>query len=296
MSAILIDGKKVSSVIIEEIKKETLKIEQQINKKPTLAVVLVGDDPASSVYVRSKEKRAKEVGFNSLVYRLDKNIEKQELFSLIESLNNNKDVDGVLVQLPLPKHIKEQEVIEYISPEKDVDGFHSYNLGKLLRGEETIYPCTPYGIIKLLEYYNISPKGKNVVVIGRSNIVGKPIAMMLANRGKMANATVSILHTKTKDMKLYTKQADIIIVATGVINTLTADMVKDGVIVIDVGINRVDAPELEKGYRLIGDVDFEGVKEKASYITPVPGGVGPMTIAMLLYNTLEIFKKRNNIK
>jgi len=291
----IIDGKEVSKRILEEIKKETEEIRKKYNLVPNLNVILVGDNPASQSYVRSKEKRANEIGFDSKTHYLPKDIKREEFFSLIDSLNKDESVDAILVQLPLPSHIKEEEVISFISPEKDVDGFHPYNLGKLLRGEDTIYPCTPFGIVKLLEYYNIEVKGKEVVVIGRSNIVGKPIAMMLASKNEWANATVTIAHSRTKNLKDVTKRADIVIVATGKVNTLTADMVKEGVVVIDVGINRIEDKNSPKGYRLVGDVDFKEVSKKASFITPVPGGVGPMTIAMLMYNTLELFK-RNRLK
>ncbi len=285
------DGSKLSSKIREGIKLEVEKLSKN-NSKPGLAVILIGNNPASQAYVGSKKKMTVEVGMNSFSYELPEDVSKEEVLNLIKDLNENDEIDGILVQLPLPKHINEQDIINVIKPEKDVDGFHPFNLGKLMRGEETLIPCTPYGITKFFEEYNIDTKGKNVVVMGRSNIVGKPIANIMMQKGEFANSTVTVVHTATKNVEEITKKADIIIVATGFPNTLTGDMVKEGVVVIDVGINRVEDPTRERGYRLIGDVDYDSVAPKSSFITPVPGGVGPMTIAMLLSNTLNAFKRK----
>lgn len=280
---ILIDGREVAKKVRLDIKKEVDNLKNE-NITPGLAVVLVGDNPASRSYVNSKDKACKTLGVYSVKKNFDESITEVDLLKQIDDLNNDERIHGILVQLPLPPHINEKKVIEAILPEKDVDGFHPINAGKLLIGEDGLKPCTPYGIIKLLEHYDIEVESKNVVVIGRSNIVGKPIALMLLQK----NATVTICHSKTKNLKSITKNADIIVVALGIPSFLTADMVKDGAVIIDVGINRVDG-------KIVGDVDFENVKEKASYITPVPGGVGPMTITMLLENTIEATKIKNHL-
>lgn len=282
----LIDGKKISQEIKNEIKAEVIKIKEKTGKTPGLAVILVGNDPASSVYVGSKEKSCVEMGFYSEKYVLEENVTEEELLKLVTTLNNKEEINGILVQLPLPKHIDAQKVLDLIVPEKDVDGFHPVNAGKLAVGaKDAFYPCTPYGVIEMMKRSNVDIAGKEAVIIGRSNIVGKPAAMLLLQE----NATVTIVHSRTKDLVNVVKRADIIVAAIGKPKFITKDMVKDGAVVIDVGINRVDG-------KLCGDVDFENVKEVSSKITPVPGGVGPMTIAMLMKNTLISFKRKNNIE
>ncbi len=283
----IIDGKKISKIIKEEVKTEVEKIKERGERPPGLVAVLVGDDPASQVYVNSKKKACDYVGIYSEVIKLDASTTESELLDLIDNLNVDEKFDGILVQLPLPSQIDEQKVIEKIAPNKDVDGFHPVNVGKLVIGEDTFIPCTPYGIIELLQRYQIETKGKHVVVVGRSNIVGKPIANLMMQKKEWSNSIVTVVHSAAKEISYYTKQADILIAAIGKPEFIKANMVKDSVVVIDVGINRIDAPEKKKGYRLVGDVAFEEVSEKASFITPVPGGVGPMTIAMLLKNTLK---------
>ena len=292
MSAQIIDGKLVSKKVRKSLKK---RIENLKSKgiTPGLAAVLVGDDPASATYVRSKGKACEKLGIYSETIKKDVSLTQQELIDLVHSLNNNDKIHGILVQSPVPSHIDELAVTLSIDPAKDVDGFHPYNVGMMLLGRGKLLPCTPYGIIKLLEEYEIDPTGKEVVVVGRSNIVGKPIAAMLMQKGKMANATVTVAHSRSENLPDITKRADIIIAATGRVNTIRADMIKDGVIIIDVGINRIDDSSTEKGYKLVGDVDFEPCQKKASYITPVPGGVGPMTIAMLLSNTVQAAESTN---
>ncbi len=280
MSAIILDGKKTAAAVRENIKEKVAQIQKEGKTVPGLAVVIVGENPASKVYVGQKEKACNASGFNSILHRLPENTTQDELLELVEKLNCDPKVHGILVQLPLPSQIDSDRVISSIVPEKDVDGFHPSNIGRLATGLPCISPCTPKGIIYLLEEYGIEMEGKNAVIIGRSNIVGKPVAHMLMDR----NATVTICHSRTKDIAFYTRNADIIIAAVGRPRFLTADMVKDGAVVVDVGINR-----LEEG--LVGDVDFEGLKEKVSFITPVPGGVGPMTIAMLLLNTYQQYSE-----
>jgi methylenetetrahydrofolate dehydrogenase (NADP+)/methenyltetrahydrofolate cyclohydrolase len=278
--AILIKGKDLSAKIVEEIRREV----ENYDKKPTLVVIIVGNNPASQVYVSKKKHTAKLAGFNSRVIELEESINQQELEKQIEILNQDKNINGILVQLPLPKHINTYDIIEKILPEKDVDGFHPINIGRLAIGlKPYAISCTPYGIIKLLEENNIEIEGKHAVIIGRSNIVGKPLSYLLLNK----NATVTVCHSKTKNLPEIASQGDILIAAVGIPKFVKADWVKEGATVIDVGINRT-----EEG-KLIGDVDFEEVEKKAGYITPVPGGVGPMTIAMLLSNTLELFKLQN---
>jgi methylenetetrahydrofolate dehydrogenase (NADP+)/methenyltetrahydrofolate cyclohydrolase len=276
----LIDGKKAAKEIREEIKSEVDKLRAQ-GIVPGLAVVLVGNDPASHTYVRNKEKGCKEVGIHSEIYTYPASISEDELLDKIRQLNEDDQIHGILVQLPLPSHISESKVIDTISPEKDVDGFHPVNVGKMAIGEQGFVPCTPYGIMKLLEREQIDLQGKRAVVIGRSNIVGKPAGLLLLQR----NATVTYCHSKTKDLSYHTKQADIIIAAVGKAKFLKAEDVKEGAVIIDVGMNR------DENGKLCGDVDFDSVREKASYITPVPGGVGPMTITMLLYNTVQSAKR-----
>lgn len=277
----LIDGKTISAKVKEEVKNEAAQLTEK-GVVPCLAVILVGDDKASQTYVNSKEKACKACGIRSLKYTLETNTSESALIDLIQSLNENDEVDGILVQLPLPKHIDENKILEKISCEKDVDGFHAVNVGRLVSGLDGFVPCTPCGIMRLFKEYGIEISGKNAVVIGRSNIVGKPMANLLLN----ANATVTVTHSKTQNLAKITKDADIIVVAIGKPNFLKADMVKNGAVVIDVGINRLE------NNKLVGDVDFENVANKCSFITPVPGGVGPMTIAMLLKNTIKSAKNR----
>lgn len=288
---ILIDGKKVASDIRSELKEKIQKLKTQGNKVPGLVAILVGEDPASKIYVSSKGKACEEIGMRSKTEEFPAQITEQELLSVIDSYNNNTEYHGILVQLPLPKHINENKIIERISPLKDVDGFHPVSVGNLVIGKDTFASCTPAGIQELLKRYQIATEGKHVVVVGRSNIVGKPIANIMLQKQKFANSVVTICHSAALDLSYYTKQADILIAAIGRAKFVTADMVKSGVVVVDVGINRIDAPESPKGYKIVGDVDFETVSKKASYITPVPGGVGPMTIAMLLQNTYKAFEK-----
>ena len=252
---------------------------------------MVGDDPASQAYVGSKVKTCEKVGFKSTLVKFPATISEQELLSKLEELNNDKDIDGYIVQLPLPKHISEHKIIEAVKPNKDVDGFHPINVGRLVLDLPTYISATPYGITQLLERYNIETSGKNCVVIGRSHIVGSPMSILMAKNTKFANCTVTLCHSRTKDLKAHCLNADIIIAAIGKPNFVTADMVKQGCVIIDVGINRVDDASLPKGYKLVGDVDFDSCAPKCSYITPVPGGVGPMTIASLLKNTLLAAKK-----
>lgn len=283
----IIDGKKISQEIKDEVKAATELLKKEKGFVPGLAFILVGENPASQSYVKSKGKACEEIGFYSVTERLPATISEQEVLEMINRFNKDEKIHGILVQLPLPKHINEQKVIEAISPSKDVDGFHPASVGKMMIGIDTFYSCTPYGIAELLKRSNIDPSGKHVVVVGRSNIVGKPIANMMVQKKEWANAIVTIAHTAAKDISFYTKQADILIAAIGKPFAITKEMVKPGVVVIDVGINRIDDPAAKNGSRLVGDVDYESVKEVASAITPVPGGVGPMTIAMLMVNTLK---------
>jgi len=275
----IIDGKRVASQIKENIVAEVRSLKQKTGKTPGLAVVLVGDDHASAVYVRTKNKTCKNLGFQSFENILPANTSESTLLGLIDELNKDERVSGILVQLPLPSHISSYKILEAINPQKDVDGFHLENIGRLVTGNATFKPCTPEGIIQLLDHYKVDVEGKNAVVLGRSNIVGKPISLLLLER----NATVTICHSRTKNLSAITKSADILIAAIGKPNFVTDDMVKDDVVIIDVGINRVND-------KLIGDVDYQSVSKKASLITPVPGGVGPMTIAVLMANTLQAFK------
>ncbi len=274
----ILDGKALSNKIIENIREKTL----LLDKKPGLGVILVGENPASKVYVKNKEKQALNAGFNSVVYKLPENISKDDLLKLIDELNNDEGTNGILLQLPLPKHLNPYDFLDKINPKKDVDGFHPVNAGKLMLNEKPYaVPCTPKGIITLLDEYNIKLEGANAVIIGRSNIVGKPLSMLLLNR----NATVTVVHSKTKNLSEITKNADILISATGRADMVTGNMVKKGAVVIDVGIIR------DENGKLRGDVDFDSVKEIAGFITPVPGGVGPMTIAALIQNTYELSLK-----
>ena len=294
MTAKIIDGKQVAAEMRAELKTEVAQLKKK-NIVPGLGVVLVGDDPASRSYVTAKERACEEAGIYSDDNRLDANASQDELMTLVEKMNNDPKINGILVQLPLPKHLNEAEVLLAISPDKDVDGFHPMNVGKMVVGEKAFKPCTPNGILHLLIRSGVKIEGSHTVIVGRSNIVGKPIANMLIQKNDTGNATVTVCHTRTKDLAYHTKQADIIIAAAGRPNTITDDMVKEGVVIIDVGVNRVEDATKKSGYRLVGDVDFEALKDKASLITPVPGGVGPMTITMLLYNTVESAKRANGL-
>ena len=284
---VLLDGKFISEKIKEEIKIEVQNIKNIGGRTPHLAAVLVGNDGASLTYVGSKVRSCEKVGFESTLIHLDENISEDNLISEINKLNDNDEIDGYIVQLPLPKHINEEKILMMVNPKKDVDGFHPFNFGKMAQNMESFIPATPQGIIELIARYDIDTEGKNTVVIGRSNIVGRPISILMSNKSKPGNSTVTLVHSRTPDIQSFTKKADIIIVALGIPNFLKSDMIKQGSVVIDVGITRVEDKTKKKGYRIVGDVDFESVKTKVSYITPVPGGVGPMTIAMLLKNTLK---------
>ncbi len=288
MSAVIIDGKQVAADVRADVAKKVAELKEK-NVVPCLAVILVGENPASVSYVTGKRKALAEVGMEDKSILLPQNTSEDELLALIEKLNRDSSVHGILVQLPLPSHINEDRVIMAISPEKDVDGFHPVSVGNLMIGRPGFLPCTPHGIIVLLQRAGIETKGKHAVVIGRSNIVGKPVSMLLAR--KEINCTVTMCHTGTVNLAEITKQADIIVVASGHPHTLTGDMIKEGAVVIDVGVNRIPDSTKKSGFRLIGDCDFDDCKEKASFITPVPGGVGPMTIAMLMQNTLESAEK-----
>ena len=288
MSAIIIDGKQVAADIRAEVAQKVAALKKN-GKNPCLAVILVGENPASVSYVTGKQKALAEVGMQDRSVHLPENTSEEDLLKLIDQLNNDDTVHGILVQLPLPKHINEDKVIMAISPEKDVDGFHPVNVGNMMIGRPGFLPCTPHGIIVLLQRMGIETSGKHAVVIGRSNIVGKPVSVLLAQ--KNVNCTVTLCHTGTKNLPEITKQADIVVVASGHPHTLTGDMIKEGAVVIDVGVNRIPDSSKKSGFRLVGDCDFDDLKEKASFITPVPGGVGPMTIAMLMVNTLESAEK-----
>lgn len=288
MSAVIIDGKQVAADIRAEVAQKVAELKKN-GENACLAVILVGENPASVSYVTGKQKALAEVGMQDRSVHLPENTTEEDLLKLIDQLNNDDTVHGILVQLPLPKHINEDKVIMAISPKKDVDGFHPVNVGNMMIGRPGFLPCTPHGIIVLLKRMGIETSGKHAVVIGRSNIVGKPVSVLLAQ--KSVNCTVTICHTGTKNLSEITKQADIIVVASGHPHTLTGDMIKDGAVVIDVGVNRIPDSSKKSGFRLVGDCDFDDLKEKASFITPVPGGVGPMTIAMLMVNTLESAEK-----
>jgi methylenetetrahydrofolate dehydrogenase (NADP+) / methenyltetrahydrofolate cyclohydrolase len=280
----IIDGRAIAAEVRSEIRQEVDRHVSAGNRPPYLAVVLIGDDPASASYVRGKQRAAAEVGIESETMTFSSDLSEDRVLSIIRELNTDDSVDGILVQLPLPEHIDDQKVIDTIDPDKDVDCFHARNIGRLLLGLPGFKPATPAGIVELLKRTGISTVGKRVVIVGRSNIVGKPLANLLMQKGM--DATVTVCHSRTRNLSEITLQADILVAAIGRADFVTADMVKDGAVVIDVGVNRVDDPSRERGYRLTGDVDFSGVSEKVSYITPVPGGVGPMTIALMLRNTL----------
>ncbi|MGB9836857.1 MAG: bifunctional 5,10-methylenetetrahydrofolate dehydrogenase/5,10-methenyltetrahydrofolate cyclohydrolase [Candidatus Saccharicenans sp.] len=286
MPAKIISGKEVASSIREELKERVARLKEK-GVTPGLGVVLVGEDPASVSYVTAKAKGAEEIGMFEETVRLPAESSEEEILKTVDRLNRDPRFHGVLVQLPLPKWVNPDKVINFISPEKDVDGFHPVNVGKLLRGEPCPLPCTPYGVQQMLVRSGYSPEGKHVVICGRSNIVGKPLAALLIQKKPGANATVTVCHTGTPDLKKFTLQADILVAAMGAPRAITAEMVREGCVVIDVGVNRVADPASPKGFRLVGDCDFEAIKEKAEAITPVPGGVGPMTVTMLLLNTVE---------
>lgn len=283
----LIDGKATSDKIKAQIAEQVKEIVEKGGKQPHLVAILVGEDGASKTYVGHKEKACQQVGFKSTLYKFPADITEEFLLEQIALINKDNDIDGLIVQLPLPKHIDENKVIEAIDPKKDVDGFHPENVGKMMLNLPTFLPATPYGIVRLLEEYNIQTKGKHTVVLGRSNIVGRPIANLLSLKEKVGDSTVTICHSRTENLEHYTKQADIIIAAIGIPEFLKGDMVKEGVVVIDVGITRKEDATKKQGFRLVGDVEFSSVEPKCSYITPVPGGVGPMTIVSLMYNTLK---------
>ena len=287
MSATIIDGKGIADTIRREVKAGAERLKAGSGIVPGLAFILVGENPASQSYVKSKGKACEELGFYSITEQVPASTSEAELLAMIQAFNQNPDIHGILVQLPLPKHIDEQLVIEAISPEKDVDGFHPVNIGRMMTGAESFLPCTPAGIWELLKRNGMNPAGKHVVVVGRSNIVGKPIANILLQKRQWCNAIVTVVHTAAPDLGAYTRQADILIAAIGRPRAIDASMVKPGAIVIDVGINRIEDPASKTGTRVVGDVDFESVKEIAGAITPVPKGVGPMTIAMLMVNTLK---------
>jgi len=283
---ILLDGKKVSNDIKDEIASQVKTITSNGEKVPHLAAILVGTDGASMTYVNAKVKACERIGFNSTLIDLPEDTSEEFLLEKINDLNNDNDIDGFIVQLPLPKHIDEQKVLKAVDPDKDVDGFHPTNVGRMALDLPCFLPATPYGILELLERYNVETSGKDVVVMGRSHIVGRPMSILMSQKRKAGNATVTVVHSRTENLSDFTQKADIIVAAIGISEFLTGDMVKDGVVIIDVGITRVPDETKVRGYRLAGDVDFASVSKKASYITPVPGGVGPMTIAMLLKNTL----------
>lgn len=289
---ILLDGKLTSEQIKEELAQEVAILKANGKRAPHLAAVLVGTDGASLTYVNSKVKSCEKIGFGSTLIQLEDTISETELLNTINQLNNNPEIDGFIVQLPLPKHIDDQKVLMAINPDKDVDGFHPTNFGRMALELPAFIPATPYGILELLERYKIETSGKNVVVIGRSHIVGRPMSILLSQKRTVGDATVTVAHSRTKDLTTITKQADIIVAALGIAEFLTGDMVKDSVVIIDVGITRVADSTKKNGFRLTGDVHFESVAPKSSYITPVPGGVGPMTIAMLMKNTLLAYKRR----
>lgn len=284
----IIDGKLISSQIKSEVKSETDKLKSEKEITPGLAFILVGDNPASKVYVRSKGKACEELGFYSVTETLPENVSEDVLLELIRKFNNDEKIHGILTQLPLPPHLNQQKVIESFDYKKDVDGFHPLNAGRMVLGEKCFIPCTPYGIVELLKRSNVATEGKNVVVIGRSNIVGKPVANLLIRTD--FNSTVTVCHSKTKNIKEITSQADILIAAMGKANFVKKDFIKEGCVIIDVGINRIEDKTKKSGFRMVGDVDYEDCFDKCGKITPVPGGVGPMTIAMLMKNTLDSAK------
>jgi len=291
---LILSGKEVALTVRAEVKSACAEFIAETNHTPCLAVILVGDDPASSTYVASKGKACREMGFDYRDHRLAADVSEEEVMLLIASLNDDPSVDGILVQLPLPAHLDERRVIASMQDDKDVDGLHPVNIGRLMRGDARFIPCTPAGVLRILDHYGIATAGRDVVVIGRSNIVGKPMAALLMQKGR--DATVTVCHSRTDNLSLHTRRADILISAIGKPLAVTADMVKRDAVVIDVGINRIDDPTRSRGYRLVGDLDYAGVSAVCSAITPVPGGVGPMTIAMLMHNAVKACKIQRNIK
>lgn len=292
---LLLDGKSASQSVKNELKQATVNLIQKDRRVPHLAAILVGNDGASETYIASKVKSCSEIGYASSLIRLNADVHESDLLRKIEMLNLDEEVDGILVQLPLPGHINESKIINSINPEKDVDGFHPVSIGRMVQGMETFIPATPYGIMLLLKQYNIETQGKHAVVIGRSNIVGRPMSILLSSNLAQGNCSVTLCHRYTANLKEITLQADILVAAVGKPGLITADMVKDGAVVIDIGITRVEDNSSTKGYKLKGDVDFENVSKKARAITPVPGGVGPMTIAGLLKNTMDAYLRRTNL-
>ncbi len=288
----LLDGKYLSGVLVEEVKVRVAQLTEKGAKVPGLVALLVGENPASQSYVRNKMKLCEKVGFQSKTIRLNADISQEDLLLEVKKLNEDQNVDGFIVQLPLPKHINETEVTLAIDPKKDVDGFHPINFGKMAQGLPCFLPATPFGILQFLERYNIDVSGKKCVVLGRSNIVGSPISILLSRKATPGNATVTLCHSRTKNIEKYTQEADIIVAALGIPNYLKADMVKEGAVIIDVGINRIEDASRKSGYKLVGDVDFESVAPKSSFITPVPGGVGPMTVMSLIMNTMLAAENR----
>jgi len=291
MTARLLDGKATAERMREALRREVETLRQR-GIVPGLGVLLVGDNPASVSYVTAKQKACQEIGIFSEEHRLPANAPQEELLEWVRRMNGDPRIDGILVQLPLQRHHDEEEIILAISPEKDVDGFHPVNVGRMMLGQESYWPCTPHGVLQLLAQNGIRTDGAHVVVVGRSNIVGKPLAVLLLQKHALGNATVTVCHTGTRDLSAHTRQADILIVAAGRPGTVTSDMVREGTVVVDVGVNRIADPSRKAGFRLVGDVDFESIREKASWITPVPGGVGPMTITMLLHNTIRSAQRR----
>lgn len=287
----IIDGKALAKTIKEEIAEQVTAIKAAGGKTPHLAAILVGEDPASAVYVRNKVKSCEQVGFKSTLVRKPADISETELLAVVEELNSDPDVDGFIVQLPLPSHIDEDKINLAIAPSKDVDGFHPMNLGRMTLGLPTYLPATPFGMIQMLDRYNIETSGKHCVVVGRSNIVGTPMSILLSRKNKVGNCTVTLTHSRTKDLAAEVRRADIIVAAIGIPNFITADMVKEGAVILDVGINRIADASRKSGSKLVGDVDYENVAPKCSFITPVPGGVGPMTVTSLLMNTLQASRK-----
>ncbi len=287
----ILDGKQLAAAIKKELGAEVVALQAAGKRAPHLAAVLVGDDPASHAYVGNKVKSCAEVGFQSTLIRKPADVSQEELLEIVASLNDNPEIDGFIVQLPLPKHIREEEVTLAIRPDKDVDGFHPVNFGRMAQGLPAFLPATPFGILEMIRRYELPTSGKEVVVVGRSNIVGTPMSLLLSRKGYPGDATVTLCHSRTKDIAACTRRADVLIAAIGSPEFIKADMVKEGAVVIDVGINRVEDPSQPRGYRLAGDVDFAAVAEKAAWITPVPGGVGQLTVIALLINTLRAFKK-----
>ncbi|MFP4536439.1 MAG: bifunctional methylenetetrahydrofolate dehydrogenase/methenyltetrahydrofolate cyclohydrolase FolD [Spirochaetaceae bacterium] len=291
MTAEILDGKALAKEMREEIRVETEALAKS-GTRPGLAVLLVGEDPASVSYVRGKERALQEAGMHERDHRLPADVSEERLLALIREINDDPRIHGILVQLPLPDQIDSERVVAAIDPDKDVDGFHPVNLGRMIRGLDCFYPCTPHGVVKILERAGIGIAGKEVVIVGRSNLVGRPLSIMLSQKSDQGNATVTVCHSRTRNLAEHTRRAEILIAAAGAPRMITSEMISEGTVVIDVGVNRVEDPTAKKGYRLVGDVDYDGALEKASHITPVPGGVGPMTITMLLYNTLLSAKRK----